>query len=599
MNWDVFISHAAEDKEEVARPLAHALRDAGYRVWYDEFALSLGDSLVRSIDRGLAESRYGIVIVSPRFLAKDWPRRELEGLVTREIGRGKVVLPVWHGVTREQIERYSPPLADRLGVSTGHGLGQVVAQVRQVLDGGAAPEPAPAPPRRRLLLAGSAAAVLAAAGGGAWWWQARRAAQAAAISGRWRIEERGDMLRSTLDLKLVDGRLEGQVRIHYPDRADFVAAGLYAQREVPIEDAEFDGTRLAFVTRRRFRKSLHSDGADSMQVLRYRGRLDGEVLALAIQVEGGPRVEAQARRPPPAPAGSSLLATLPAAAGATQALSALPGGRVAAVHGPLVRVWRIDAASGRATWVEWTNRQPVRGLVPLDDERVLVVEDHGLLEERDLRSGERRRFLAPGVPHLTEAVLALPDGRVAISIAGGGLVLWNLAQGAVERTLRDAGGLITHLARLPDGRLAAADANAGLRLWSLDSGRAEQTLREGDVSVGSGPSGLVALPDGRLVMGLPDRGRPLVIDPRGGVSVALDPGGAATWCRVLGRTADGQVLLVDSRDLVSRWNLAGGTSRPLVDFSDDEIGVDCALDLAPARLLLGRRDGSLQLWSIA
>ena len=60
--WDVFISHTWEDKESLAQPLAEALTEVGLKVWYDEYSLTLGDSLRRSIDRGLAESKYGIVI---------------------------------------------------------------------------------------------------------------------------------------------------------------------------------------------------------------------------------------------------------------------------------------------------------------------------------------------------------------------------------------------------------------------------------------------------------------------------------------------------------------------------------------------------------
>ena len=59
--WDVFISHASEDKDEVARPLANALIKAGYKVWFDEFTLKLGDSLNQSIKIGLSESKFGIV----------------------------------------------------------------------------------------------------------------------------------------------------------------------------------------------------------------------------------------------------------------------------------------------------------------------------------------------------------------------------------------------------------------------------------------------------------------------------------------------------------------------------------------------------------
>jgi len=96
---DVFISHASEDKDVIARPIAEELLRRGRSVWFDEFELTLGDSLRRSIDRGLAESRFGLVILSPSFFAKQWPQRELDGLTTREIaGSTKVILPVWHEV---------------------------------------------------------------------------------------------------------------------------------------------------------------------------------------------------------------------------------------------------------------------------------------------------------------------------------------------------------------------------------------------------------------------------------------------------------------------------------------------------------------------
>ena len=132
MDWDVFISHAWEDKENIARPLAEALRGAGLRVWYDEFTLTLGDSLRRSIDRGLARSRYGVVILSPHFFAKEWPQRELDGLVAREVSSGKTILPVWHNVTRKDVSRFSPTLADKLAVSTTEGLDTVVEKILRV-----------------------------------------------------------------------------------------------------------------------------------------------------------------------------------------------------------------------------------------------------------------------------------------------------------------------------------------------------------------------------------------------------------------------------------------------------------------------------------
>jgi len=83
--WDAFISHASEDKDSFVRPLATALASFGVNIWYDEFTLELGDSLSQSIDKGLAKSRYGVVVLSKSFMSKSWPQRELSGLVAREV----------------------------------------------------------------------------------------------------------------------------------------------------------------------------------------------------------------------------------------------------------------------------------------------------------------------------------------------------------------------------------------------------------------------------------------------------------------------------------------------------------------------------------
>jgi hypothetical protein len=131
--WDVFISHASEDKEDIAKPLAEALSEKGVKVWYDKFTIKLGDSLRRKIDEGLAQSRYGIVILSYSFFAKEWPQKELDGLAAREYKGEKVILPIWHNVTRDEIMGYSPMLADRYAISTSQGLDVVVDEVLHVI----------------------------------------------------------------------------------------------------------------------------------------------------------------------------------------------------------------------------------------------------------------------------------------------------------------------------------------------------------------------------------------------------------------------------------------------------------------------------------
>lgn len=116
--YDIFISHACEDKEEFVRPLAQALQGLGVMVWFDEFELKVGDSLRRRIDEGLALSRYGVVVLSSAFFAKNWPQYELDGLVAREMTGTKVVLPIWHRVTKDEVLSYSPPLADKVALNS-------------------------------------------------------------------------------------------------------------------------------------------------------------------------------------------------------------------------------------------------------------------------------------------------------------------------------------------------------------------------------------------------------------------------------------------------------------------------------------------------
>ena len=131
---DVFVSHAREDKETVAKPLADAIGRFGYNVWLDRYVLQLGDRLRRTIDASLATCRYGVVILSPNFFRKDWPQLELDGLLALETqDERKRILPVWHGVTAAEVSRYSPTLAGRVGVSTDLGIKVVVSEIIDVL----------------------------------------------------------------------------------------------------------------------------------------------------------------------------------------------------------------------------------------------------------------------------------------------------------------------------------------------------------------------------------------------------------------------------------------------------------------------------------
>jgi CBS domain-containing protein len=130
--WDVFVSHATEDKP-IVRQIAVELKKMGYAVWYDEWTLKIGDSLFLTINRGLANSRYGIVLLSKNFFNKDWPQKELGGLAALEINGKKIILPIWHGIKRDEIARYSPILADRMAAKTEKGIDSVIQDIVDVL----------------------------------------------------------------------------------------------------------------------------------------------------------------------------------------------------------------------------------------------------------------------------------------------------------------------------------------------------------------------------------------------------------------------------------------------------------------------------------
>ncbi len=134
-SYDVFISHASEDKDEFVRPLAEALRNSGVKVWYDEFTLGWGASLRESIDRGLATSRYGVVVLSHSFFEKAWPQRELNGFFATMKAGERRILPIWHELTAEEVKKYSPMLSDLLAVNSSEGVPAIVQRVLSVCQG--------------------------------------------------------------------------------------------------------------------------------------------------------------------------------------------------------------------------------------------------------------------------------------------------------------------------------------------------------------------------------------------------------------------------------------------------------------------------------
>jgi hypothetical protein len=120
--FDVFISHVGEDLENFVIGLADELRRRGLRVWYDDLELHWGDSISNSIARGLDASRFGVLVLSKAFFGQEWTKRELDAFLYRNLSGDKLILPIWHGISREEVARYSPVLGEQVALFAEKGV---------------------------------------------------------------------------------------------------------------------------------------------------------------------------------------------------------------------------------------------------------------------------------------------------------------------------------------------------------------------------------------------------------------------------------------------------------------------------------------------
>jgi len=132
--YDVFISHSSEDKDEFVRPLTVELQELGLKVWYDEFELKMGDSLRRKIDQGLINSRYGIVVLSSSFFKRAWTNYELNGFVNKEMNGLKVILPIWHKVSKDEVQKFSLSLADKVALNSSiYSIKEIAKEIHDLI----------------------------------------------------------------------------------------------------------------------------------------------------------------------------------------------------------------------------------------------------------------------------------------------------------------------------------------------------------------------------------------------------------------------------------------------------------------------------------
>lgn len=137
MMYDVFISHASEDKPGFVDPLVTELQNAGIRVWYDSLEMQWGKSLREQIDNGIKRSKFAILVLSKNFFAKQWPKRELDGILAKETVTGVTPLPIWHEIKYEEVYEYSPTLAGLYSLSTDKvSIQDICKSFKLILDKG-------------------------------------------------------------------------------------------------------------------------------------------------------------------------------------------------------------------------------------------------------------------------------------------------------------------------------------------------------------------------------------------------------------------------------------------------------------------------------
>ncbi len=139
--YDVFISYAVEDKSGIVTELVQKLEEAGVRVWYAFNQFVPGKSVHETIREGLKKSKYGVVILSPGYFAKEWPKKELHALWARESASERVIIPIWHQINEEQIKSIDPILADKYGIPSSLGIDTVVRRLIRTIHEERPPEP--------------------------------------------------------------------------------------------------------------------------------------------------------------------------------------------------------------------------------------------------------------------------------------------------------------------------------------------------------------------------------------------------------------------------------------------------------------------------
>ena len=123
---DVFLCHAWDDRQGAAKQLHDLLEAAGVKVWFSEKDLGLGVPMMRAIDKGLAASRIGLVLVTPALLAR-LPKESVADKELSALLAGNRLVPIVHNTTYEALRNVSPLLASRSGLDSAEDSMAVIA----------------------------------------------------------------------------------------------------------------------------------------------------------------------------------------------------------------------------------------------------------------------------------------------------------------------------------------------------------------------------------------------------------------------------------------------------------------------------------------
>ncbi|MFC0188197.1 TIR domain-containing protein [Fictibacillus aquaticus] len=135
IQYDVFISHSTNDKESIVSELSNLLESKGYTVFEDVKVFKIGDSISRKINDGIIHSKFGVVVLSPSFIKSAWATYEFTGFLMREMSENKkVILPIWHDITKEEVSQFNPTLLDKFSLSTDkHSVEEIANLIAEAL----------------------------------------------------------------------------------------------------------------------------------------------------------------------------------------------------------------------------------------------------------------------------------------------------------------------------------------------------------------------------------------------------------------------------------------------------------------------------------